>query len=203
MIRWPGAGGQWGRKSAAPRYRQAKETKHGEKTVRGSPRPTVVDLAGRPDRPTRRGRLPRPSVRILHDFAQPLDQGPAQRPRDRPALAEDSLREPVSAPAPGAPSPRDPLSFTQGWTPSAVDNTPTHKPCRLPARLQSLAIEAVDRLAQVSCGTSHVGCQDRRQPGTWAKLAQSRRYFRAKESATETPTTYYRPRSRRHEHDSA
>jgi len=81
-------------------------------------------------------------------------------------------------------------------------NTPTHKPCRLPARLQSLATEAVDKLAQVSDRTSHIGCLDRRHPGTCGKLAQSRRYFRAKESVIKTPITYYRRRSRWPKHDS-
>jgi len=88
------------------------------------------------------------------------------------------------------PPPNPPRVFAHGSFPSAVYNTPTHKPCHLPARLRSLATWAVDRLAQVSVRDYTQPCRLRRQSGPSRELAQSRRYFLAKESWNRTPTTY-------------
>jgi len=103
-----------------------------------------------------------------------------------PVLAHGAIREPIKAPSPRASPPRPPLSFAHGSSPSAVYNTPTHKPCGLPARLRSLATWAVDKLAQVSVRDYTRTCRLRRQSGPSRALAQSRRYFLLKKAGTES-----------------
>jgi len=107
----------------------------------------------------------------------PLRPPPGLDPDSRSARADDAERDSIGDRSdrrgncrcgPGAPTVRAsaPIgrhrpSVSVGMplrdisSPSAVDNTPTHKPCRLPTRLGSSTTEAVGKLAQVSSGTPH------------------------------------------------